>query len=321
VLNAALSGIATDVAAALTAALAAHALSPRTYFAQNNGTLMALDFALRYPVLTVGCGPANSIRGAAQLSGQEDALVVDVGGTSTEVGALVKGFPAESSEVVGVGGVRTNFRMPAVTALALGGGTIVTGRGGFGPISVGRRLPQRALVFGGSTATLTDAAVCAGRVALGDRAFATAAQPSLAQALVQSDAAIAEAVDRVKLAREEPVLVVVGGAGFLVPDDVPGVSRVERPENAEVANAIGAAIAQVSGQVERITDFRVSGRNAAIDEACEAARAKAIRAGADPDKTDIVEIEEVPLAYLTDPAVRIRVLAVGPLSRPNREER
>jgi N-methylhydantoinase A/oxoprolinase/acetone carboxylase beta subunit len=319
VLNAALSGIVTDVAGALTAAMTAHALSPRTYFAQNNGTLMALDFALRYPVLTVGCGPANSIRGAAQLSGCEDALVVDVGGTSTEVGALVKGFPAESSEVVGVGGVRTNFRMPAVRALALGGGTVVTGRGGFGPISVGRRLAQRALVFGGTTATLTDAAVCAGRVRLGERAYARAAEPSLAEALAQADAAIAEAVDRVKLAREEPVLVVVGGAGFLVPEDVAGVRRVERPENAEVANAIGAAIAHVSGQVERITDFRVSGRAAAIDEACEAAKAKAIRAGADPDKTAIVEIEEVPLAYLTDPAVRIRVLAVGPLSRPNRE--
>jgi hypothetical protein len=113
--------------------------------------------------------------------------------------------------------------------------------------------------------------------------------------------------------------VVVGGAGFLVPEKVAGVTRVERPDHAEVANAIGAAIAQVSGQVERITDFRVAGRAAAIEEACGAARAKAVRAGADPEQTEIVEIEEVPLAYLTDPAVRIRVLAVGPLVRMRRE--
>jgi N-methylhydantoinase A/oxoprolinase/acetone carboxylase beta subunit len=212
--------------------------------------------------------------------------------------------------------------MPAVTALPLGGGTVVTDRGNgtrLGPVSVGRRLPQQALVFGGSTATLTDAAVDAGRVALGHRRPSSSAQPALAAALVQADATIAEAVDRVKLAREEPVLVVVGGAGFLVPENVAGVSQVERPEHAEVANAIGAAIAQVSGQVERITDFRVSGRAAAIDEACGAARAKAVRAGADPEQTEIVEIEEVPLAYLTDPAVRIRVLAVGPLMRMRRE--
>jgi hypothetical protein len=80
-----------------------------------------------------------------------------------------------------------------------------------------------------------------------------------------------------------------------------------------VANAIGAAIAQVSGQVDRIVHFDVAGRTAAIQGACDAARAQAIRAGADPDRTEIVEIEDVPLAYLPDPAVRIRAKAVGPL--------
>ncbi|MGN6677521.1 MAG: hydantoinase/oxoprolinase N-terminal domain-containing protein, partial [Streptosporangiaceae bacterium] len=52
ILNAALAGVAGDVAHALGQALAAHNLSPVTFFAQNDGTLMALDHALRYPVLT-----------------------------------------------------------------------------------------------------------------------------------------------------------------------------------------------------------------------------------------------------------------------------
>src|SRR5262249_4989790 len=68
ILNAALAGVAGDVAHALGKALAAHNLSPVTFFAQNDGTLMALEHALRYPVLTIGSGPANSIRGAAFLS-------------------------------------------------------------------------------------------------------------------------------------------------------------------------------------------------------------------------------------------------------------
>ena len=86
---------------------------------------MALDYAIRYPVLTIGSGPANSLRGAAFLTGYADALVADVGGTSTDVGVLVGGFPRESAAAVEIGGIRTNFRMPDVLAIALGGGTIV----------------------------------------------------------------------------------------------------------------------------------------------------------------------------------------------------
>jgi hypothetical protein len=113
--------------------------------------------------------------------------------------------------------------------------------------------------------------------------------------------------------RGKQPLIVVGGAGFLVPDRVPGVSEVLRPPDHEVANAIGAAIGQVSGQVERIARFGVGGRSTAVAEAAESARQQAVRAGADPERTEIVDIEEVPLAYLTDPAVRIRAKAAGPL--------
>ena len=94
ILNAALIEVARDVAErACRPRWPRTACGPTTYFAQNDGTLMALDHALRYPVLTIGSGPANSIRGAAFLTGSADALVADVGGTSTDVGVLVNGFP------------------------------------------------------------------------------------------------------------------------------------------------------------------------------------------------------------------------------------
>jgi hypothetical protein len=51
-----------------------------------------------------------------------------------------------------------------------------------------------------------------------------------------------------------------------------------------------------------------------LEEARAAARARAIHAGADPDRVEIVEVDEVPLTYLLDPAVRIRVTAAGPRS-------
>ena len=317
VLNAALAGVAGEVARALGQALAAHGLSPVTFFAQNDGTLMALDNALRYPVLTIGSGPANSIRGAAFLTGRTDALVADVGGTSTDVGVLVNGFPRESSQGVEIGGIRTNFRMPDLVTIALGGGTVISGDESavrLGPGSVGYRLRQEALVFGGPTATLTDSAVAAGRAALGDPALADGPHARLLAAAARAaDGQLADAIDRVKTARGDLTLIAVGGGSILIPDRLPGVSEIIRPDHFDAANAIGAAIASVSGQVDRIFHLGPGGRRAALDEASAEATEHAIAAGADPDTVQIVELDEVPLAYLTSPAVRIRAKAAGAL--------
>ncbi len=317
VLNAALAGVAGDVARALGTALSARSLDPVTFFAQNDGTLMALDHALRYPVLTIGSGPANSIRGAAFLTGRTDALVADVGGTSTDVGVLVNGFPRESSQGVEIGGIRTNFRMPDLVTIALGGGTVLSGDEGsvrLGPESVGYRLASEALVFGGMVPTLTDSAVAAGRASLGDGSRTGPFLPLLRAAARAADSHLAEAIDRVKTSRGDLPLIAVGGGSILIPDELPGVSEVIRPEHFDAANAIGAAIASVSGQVDRIFHFGPGGRKAALDEAVEEASGRAVAAGADPGTVQIVDLEEIPLAYLTSPAVRIRAKAAGALS-------
>jgi N-methylhydantoinase A/oxoprolinase/acetone carboxylase beta subunit len=316
ILNGALAGVANDVADAMRHALAAHHLQPATFFAQNDGTLMGLDHVLRYPVLTIGSGPANSVRGAAFLTSTADSLVVDVGGTSTDVGVLVNGFPRESSRGVEIGGVRTNFRMPDLVTIALGGGTEVSRNHGgvqIGPHSVGYLLQRDALVFGGKVPTLTDGAVATGRASLGDPRLASGHRALLAEAVAQADVMLSDAIDRMKTAKGDRALIAVGGGSILVPDRIPGVSEVIRPEHFDAANAVGAAIASVSGQVDRIFHLGPSGRQAALDEACEEARERAVAAGADPRTVDIVEREEIPLAYLTNPAIRVRAKAVGAL--------
>jgi N-methylhydantoinase A/oxoprolinase/acetone carboxylase beta subunit len=317
VLNAALTGVVHEVTSALEAALASRELDALVFFAQNDGTLMAQEQAIRFPVLTIGSGPANSIRGAAYLTGIRDAIVVDVGGTSTDVGVLANGFPRESSAPVEIGGIRTNFRMPDLVSLALGGGSVIRaadgGRVSVGPESVGFELERRALVFGGDTATLTDAAVAAGRAQIGRSSGVVAGNGLLTSALEWADAELADAIDRVKLSRAARPLIVVGGGSVLVPEELPGASEVHRPDHFDVANAIGAAIAMVSGQVDRIFDLGPGGRQAMLDEARGLAREHAIRAGANPHGVEIVELEELPLAYLNNPAVRVRAKAAGPL--------
>jgi hypothetical protein len=111
-----------------------------------------------------------------------------------------------------------------------------------------------------------------------------------------------------------PALVAVGGASAIVADDFPGAREVIRPVDGDVAGAIGVAIAPVSGQADRICPNRPDRRRQALEEARGAARARAIHAGADPDRVEIVDVDEVPLTYLLDPAVRIRVRAAGPRS-------
>ncbi len=133
---------------------------------------MSVDYAVKYPIFTVACGPTNSLRGASYLSQLSDAIVVDIGGTTSDVGVLVQSFPRESSLAVEIGGARTNFRMPDLVSIGLGGGTIIrikdNGEYTVGPDSVGYRLQEKSLIFGGDTLTATDVAVALGKVELGD---------------------------------------------------------------------------------------------------------------------------------------------------------
>lgn len=314
VLNASLTGLADSVAGALEEALSSRGLAADTFFAQNDGTLMALEFALRFPVLTIGSGPANSMRGAAFLSGAEDAIVVDVGGSTADIGTLVRGFPHESSPFA-IGGVDTNFRMPDILSLRVGGGSRVDNRRGLAHYceSVGSRLTSEALIFGGPTPTLTDAAVACGRMSLGSGKVPSRWRRRLAEALAEADKLIADGIDRMRLTSEEWPLIAVGGASAFVSDHVAGVSEVVRPANQDVANAIGAAIAPVSGLAERICPNRPDRKSEALDDACEEAFAMAVQAGANPRRIQIAEIDEIPFSYLVDPAIRIRVRAVGAL--------
>ncbi|MEU9337011.1 hydantoinase/oxoprolinase family protein [Streptomyces sp. NPDC048290] len=316
VINAALSDVADTVTGGLARTVAEAGITAPVFLSQNDGTLMDIEYARRHPVATFASGPTNSMRGAAFLSGALSCAVVDVGGTTTDVGVLREGFPREASAEVSVAGVRTNFRMPDVLSVAIGGGSHVSGDGRTtGPASVGYRLTERALVFGGDQLTATDLAVAAGRADIGDASLVGGLSRTLVgDGLARIGERLAELVDRMRVSARPVPVVAVGGGSILVPDDLPGASRVLRPEHFAMANAIGAAIAQVGGEVDRV--FRVDDgrrREAALDEARQEAVDRAVAAGARPGSVEIVDVEEVPLAYLPGNATRVRVKAVGEL--------
>jgi N-methylhydantoinase A/oxoprolinase/acetone carboxylase beta subunit len=316
IMNACLRDLAVRIVEAFNAALAELGIEAPVYLSQNDGTLMSVDYAERYPVATFASGPTNSMRGAAFLSEILDCAVVDIGGTTSDVGVLQHGFPREASIAVEIGGVRTNFRMPDVLSFGLGGGSLVRENGGLtiGPDSVGYELTERALVFGGAELTTTDIAVAAGLAEIGDADRVSSLDRSLVERtrrLIETQ--IAESVDRMKTSAGDIPVVVVGGGSILLGDSLPGASQLVKPEHFAVANAIGAAIAQIGGEVDRVFSLDQLPREEALAQAKQEATDKAVAAGASPGSVAIVDVEEVPLAYLPSNATRIHVKAVGEL--------
>jgi N-methylhydantoinase A/oxoprolinase/acetone carboxylase beta subunit len=316
ILNACLRQLAGETVAAFKRAIGELGIDAPLYLTQNDGTLMSAEFAEHYPVLTFASGPTNSMRGAAFLSGLKDAMVIDIGGTTSDVGALTHGFPREASVAVDIGGVRTNFRMPDVYSFGLGGGSLVAREPlTIGPRSVGYRLTREALVFGGNTLTTSDIAVAAGIVEMGDASrIASLDRDFVATALDMIQTMCEAAVDRMKTSAEAVPVVVVGGGSVLISRTLAGASAMVKPDHFEAANAVGAAIAQISGEVDRVYSLESRSRESALDEAKAEASAKAVEAGADGGTVQIVDVEDVPLTYLPGNATRIRVKAVGDLT-------
>ena len=288
------------------------------YLSQNDGTLMTLEHARRYPILTVACGPTNSIRGASYLSHLKNAIVIDVGGTTTDFGVIQNGFPRESSVAVTIGGVRTNFRMPDVVSIGLGGGSIVRQRPDgsvtVGPDSVGYEITKKALVFGGDTLTATDIAVRLGMYQLGDPSRVSHIPEELARkALSAIGTMVEDAIDSMKVSSADMDVILVGGGSIILPEKLAGAAQVIKPDHFGCANAIGSAISKVSGTLEQLINYDEIPREKALEQAKAEAVNLAVAAGAIRETVEIIEVEDVPLAYYAGDTNRVKIKAAGDL--------
>lgn len=315
-LNAALLEFADRVVTSFRAALDQRNLSCRFYVSQNDGTLMDAEFVRERPALTFASGPTNSLRGACKLTGLKDAIVVDIGGTTADIGVLQDGFPRESNIVIEVGGIRSNFRMPDILAIGLGGGSLVTDGGAtIGPRSVGHRLVSEGLVFGGQTLTATDLVVAAGEADLGDRRrVADVDRQTIDNGIDTIQRMLDENIEKMKPSSQPLPVVLVGGGAILVTRELKAASQVLRPEHSGVANAVGAAIAQIGGETERLVNYRETPRAEAIEAVSREATQIAVAAGAAAASIRIADIEETSISYMADGTTKLRVKAVGDIA-------
>jgi N-methylhydantoinase A/oxoprolinase/acetone carboxylase beta subunit len=310
-LNAALADLSRDTIAAFENSIRDSGIAAPLFITQNDGTVAEASQARRLPVYSFASGATNSMRGAAYLSGLQDAMVIDVGGTTTDVGQLKNGFPREANSVVQVGGVRTLFRMPDLLSIGLGGGSHVQlDPLKVGPLSVGYKLLKDGIAFGGTQLTTTDIAIATGLLKLGDKSKVAHLDAATCKKVFDEAARLAEeAIDRMKTEAGDIKLIAVGGGAFLIPDKMAGVSQVIHVEHGDCANAVGAAIAQVSGECDQI--FKDLTRVEAISAAQGIANDRAVAAGAARATLSTIESEDMPLAYLPGNSVRVRVRVVG----------
>lgn len=315
ILNTSLRPLANNVVQAFRDALAARDIRCPFYISQNDGTLMSAEFAAEFPALTFASGPTNSLRGASLLTQLSDAVVVDIGGTTSDIGVLQAGFPRQSNVAIKVGGVRTNFRMPDIQAIGLGGGSLVSDDGAtIGPQSVGYRLLSDGLVFGGDTLTATDIAVASGAADIGSRDKLGALSAQLIEtAMERMHEIIDDGIDQMKSSRAPVPVILVGGGAVLVSRDLGNASTVHRPEHAGVANAIGAANAQVGRELERIVSYREQPRDEVLAALQAQLSAELLRAGARQSTIRVADIEETAISYMADESTKLRMKMIGDL--------
>lgn len=287
------------------------------YITQNNGTLLDIAHACLYPVLTISAGPTNSFIGGVRLAGLDTALVVDIGGTSTDVGIVVNGFPRRSINSSSISDIRLNFSMPDVLSIALGGGSYIKDDGGIfiGPESAGKAIVSQAQCYGGTELTLTDCAVLAG-VAYFEKANSSLVKVDKMYVREVLKKAAHKIADLVTLAagpdKYMPVVVVGGGAVLidrdylqsLLPDRV-----IVVPEKAGIANALGAALAEISAVIDTVTSLERRSevlsymRNALIQEL--------VARGSSLETIRIVDEEIIPYHYMPQSLARVIITAVG----------
>lgn len=294
---------------------------------QNDGTVLTVSEALQTPIRTFSSGATNSMRGAAFLCAQEGDIhgktivVVDIGGTTTDVGLLLpSGYPRQSMSYSEVGGVRVNFSMPQVESIGLGGGSIVRETKGeitVGPDSVGADIKQRALVFGGDTVTSTDVTVAIteekSMFDLGDKTevqnlFSDSYKTKFQQVVKTK---LERVIDTIRTSPEPIPVLLVGGGSFISPTTLDGASSVHRPPYYQVANAIGAALGKLSASLQKIEVLdSIADKDTVIEKMKKEVTADIVAKGAVEDSVEIVELSYDPVPYV-DRTYTFEIKVVG----------
>ncbi len=287
----------------------------KIHITQNNGTIISLQDAIEYPVLTISSGPTNSFIGALHLTGLQDAIIVDIGGTSTDVGIALHGFARRSLGTSAIAGISLNFAMPDVLSISLGGGSYIKQQDDsitVGPESCAKDLYTQSLIFGGTDMTLTDVAVAKKYIVISDAKVSNLnISSSVADYVMQyAEEKILQLCAQIAGKHKDLPIILIGGGAKLFSGST-FATKVHIPELAAVANALGAALAQISGTVDTVVALQ--DREKTLQDLIEQAKKQAVEAGAIYNTLRVVEQQIIPYHYTTNNLTRIKITVIGHL--------
>lgn len=254
------------------------------YILKADGGTIEISRSGEYPVQTILSGPAASIMGIISMARPTtDAVALDIGGTTTDIAVFADGVPLLEDQGITIEGYKTLIRGLQTRSIGIGGDSWV--RLENGRLRIGPEREGPAASLGGDKPTPTDAMVVLGRSNLGDRNRAAEILKPLAAQMGKSVEAAAEEIintmvgiitdavtDFLHEINNQPVytvrelldgktidpriLYVVGGpAHCLAPSLGERLKCPHRiPYNAEVANAVGAALARTTAELTIVAD-------------------------------------------------------------------
>jgi len=249
-----------------------------------DGGTMAQESSIQYAVETILSGPAASVMGTLAFTNPAmEEVVLDIGGTTTDIAILVNGAPLLKPLGIRMGGYNTLVRALRTVSIGVGGDSWV--RLENGDLKIGPERKGRALAYGGPELTPTDALVTLDTVQGGQKQHAIDGIHRLAEQLgkgvedtakaivEKSCSLIMEAVNAlVGRVNQQPVytihellegrtiqpsgIIVIGGPAKEIAPWLQAISgwQVRVPSEYEVANAIGAAVARTTCEVTVLAD-------------------------------------------------------------------
>ncbi len=206
------------------------------YFYKGDGGVIPHQVAMNNPSELYNSSPAAVAVGAYFLTGEKNALVVDIGGTTTDFVFIENGKPKIVEKAV-IGGLKSCVRCVEAHSIPLGGDSLV--EESVKPI----RISQPA-AFGGNSFTLTDALNCLG-FEIGDYKRSREFKRDDCEKAVEDFVNIL--AEKVREMKAEKII----GTGFLAPYVIEEVAKragvkCTIPEHCESANAIGVAVSRLS---------------------------------------------------------------------------
>ncbi len=257
-------------------------------FLKADGGTYSESAADKCPVETILSGPAASMMGGLALCSDPGTttLVMDIGGTTTDIGVLIGGVPILEPKGVSIGGSKTLVRGLKVVSVGAGGDSCVSLKGREIVVGPNRQGPPACL--GGPSPTPMDALSVLGSFPKGDKDKACNAVKEIALALGRdirdvSKEIVALMISNIKESAREfldevnryPVytiyemlhpefvepkqIMAIGGPAALLQPYLEDAFRMKCivPEHATVANALGAALARTTTQITLMADTQL----------------------------------------------------------------